>query len=285
MMNHRGWVLWLFLAIACGGKSRDSGGSSSAAGQSGASAGTGNANAGNAGVCPDGSGSEPSEGAPCPSAGMHCSGYGSLSCPLTAVCSADSKWQIHCPATPLFGPCSCAHPDDARIPDEHRATASECSHTRAASMPTPPAECLMPDGTLMCPGECSRDSDCMDSALGKNGRCLVQGPPPRFGCSYDTCFADSACETGSVCQCRESADSVDGNHCTQPSNCRVDADCGENGYCSPSQAHEWCGTFYACHTPDDECLNDSDCDSDTHCDFDSKAKHWLCTDLCGFAPP
>ena len=77
----------------------------------------------------------------------------------------------------------------------------------------------------------------------------------------------------------------DANYCTRPSNCRVDADCGANGFCSPGQSHEWCGTLYACHTPNDECANDSDCAADTHCDFSTAVKHWLCGNLCGAVPP
>ena len=85
-MNKRSWVLWVFLAVACGGKSRGDGTSSSSTGQAGAVAG--NAGAGNAESCPDNlPSSEPSEGAACPTPGLSCAGYGSLSCPLTAVCS------------------------------------------------------------------------------------------------------------------------------------------------------------------------------------------------------
>lgn len=143
----------------------------------------------------------------------------------------------------------------------------------------------MQDGGEMCPSECRQDSDCMNDALGENGRCVGRGAVNGFRCSYDTCFADSTCAEGSACQCRESSDSVDSNYCTKPSDCRVDADCGENGYCSPSQSHEWCGTFYACHTPNDECVNDSDCGTNTYCDFDTTVNHWVCGGLCGLPPP
>ena len=170
MMNNRGWVLWVLLAVACGGKSRGDGGSISSAGQTGAGAGNvsggpssiGNAGAGNAGAgaaesCPDNvPNSEPNEGAACPSPGMSCPGYGSLLCPLTAVCSADSKWQINCPSTMALGPCSCPHHDYGRAPNEHRATAIGCSRTRAASITAPDSHCLALDGGSTCPnGECS----------------------------------------------------------------------------------------------------------------------------------
>lgn len=108
-MKTLGWISLVLLAVACAGKSRGDGSSTSDAGTS--NAGASNAGAANAESCPDAS-SEPSEGAACPTPGMSCPGYGALSCPLTAECSADSKWQIHCSAAMLFGPCTCPHPDD-----------------------------------------------------------------------------------------------------------------------------------------------------------------------------
>ena len=133
----------------------------------------------------------------------------------------------------------------------------------------------MSDGGSGPNGECSRDADCVNSALGENGRCLQLGPLPGYTCSYDTCFADSTCAKDSVCQCRNPATGAYGNYCTAHSNCRIDADCGSNGYCSPSQSH----------TPDDECLNDTDCAAGTHCDFDVNEKHWVCGNWCGPVPP
>jgi len=289
-MKHCVWILSVFLAVACGGKSRGDGsstsrgggtatvaGSSSGGAASTSNAGTGNASAGNGGSCPH-SKPAPDEGSACPTPGLSCPGYGTLSCPLTAVCGLDSKWQINCPSTMIFGPCSCPHHDFGRVPNEHRATASSCSHARAPGLEAA-------DGSTLPNSECSKDADCMNAALGDNGRCVQSSPVPGHVCSYDACFEDSACANGSVCQCRQPTDGVAANYCTPTSNCRIDADCGDNGYCSPSQSHEWCGTFYACHTPNDECLNDNDCGTNLHCDFDDNAKHWVCANLCGPVPP
>jgi len=279
MIKNGAWVLWVFLAVACGGKSHVDAPSTGAAGAGAGNAGAGNASAGNAGSCPESRpDSGPNEGEACSTPGVVCTGYGSLSCPLRAVCSPDSQWQIHCSSDRLFGPCSCPHPDPGPAPKEHRATAIRCSHTRGASL-------TRPNGSPFPNDECKQDSDCVDASLGDNGRCVQRGPIPGYTCSYDTCFEDSACAEGSVCQCRESPDSVQANYCAAPSTCRIDADCGENGYCSPSQSHEWCGAFYACHTSNDECTNDGDCDNYTHCDFDPSAKHWRCDNLCGALPP
>jgi hypothetical protein len=36
------------------------------------------------------------------------------------------------------------------------------------------------------------------------------------------------------------------NYCVSGSDCRVDADCGPGGFCSPSQFDQWCGPTYHC---------------------------------------
>src|SRR5207237_924742 len=40
-------------------------------------------------------------------------------------------------------------------------------------------------------------------------------------------------------------------------NCRIDSDCGINGFCSASGEPSIVGYF--CHTPQDTCINDNDC--------------------------
>ncbi len=47
-----------------------------------------------------------------------------------------------------------------------------------------------------------------------------------------------------------------------PGNCRVDSDCGANGFCSPTATSDGCGEVagYYCHTAADSCTNDSDCE-------------------------
>jgi hypothetical protein len=293
-MNKCAWLFGVLLVVACGGRAQSDGNSGTGAGQASAGTGAGNtaggapstgaSGSGHAGGGDDGAGAqascpdnlpstEPSEGAPCPLPGLSCPGFGSLSCPLTAVCSADSKWEINCPSTMLLGPCSCPHHDFGHVPTEHRATAAVCSHTRAPGL-------AIPDGFCTGTCQCEQDSQCTS---GTNGRCVLRLPSPPL-CSYDECFSDSNCGSGSVCQCRAPLDGHDANYCTPASTCRVDADCGANGFCSPSQSHEYCGTFYACHTADDDCVNDSDCAVDSHCDYDTMAKHWVCGNLCGGAP-
>ena len=73
-----------------------------------------------------------------------------------------------------------------------------------------------------------------------------------------------------------------------PSDCRVDADCGAPGYCSPTPGS--CGPIfgtagYYCHTPSDECFADDDCDGDAYCAYDLSAKRWRCrTERCAGKP-
>jgi len=69
-------------------------------------------------------------------------------------------------------------------------------------------------------------------------------------------------------------------------NCHTDADCGSNGYCSPTVDSE-CGSFYGtvgfyCHTCDDTCTDDTDCGNgqpgSPYCAYDPTVGHWACGD-------
>jgi hypothetical protein len=79
-----------------------------------------------------------------------------------------------------------------------------------------------------------------------------------------------------------------GNTCLT-SNCRVDADCGAGGYCSPADNVSSCGSVlgYFCHTASDMCLDDSDCTGSGMgpqvCTYVPTAGHWECktSGLCG----
>jgi hypothetical protein len=66
-------------------------------------------------------------------------------------------------------------------------------------------------------------------------------------------------------------------------NCRIDTDCGEGGFCSPSTA-ESCGnmsgvTGYWCHTSKDTCKNDSDCaaQQNGYCSYHETIGAWACS--------
>lgn len=154
-----------------------------------------------------------------------------------------------------------------RVPRKHRPAAIECDRVRSSGN--------APDGDLY---ECQVDGDCND---GDNGRCIGNGHDGWY-CTYDRCFGDDDCN-GGVCEC-EGGFRSDHNVCLG-GNCRINADCGPGGYCSPSFGQ--CGDYsgveaYYCHTADDECIDDEDCGGGdpwgSYCAFDPGRGFWTCSD-------
>lgn len=135
--------------------------------------------------------------------------------------------------------------------------------------------------------QCQSDAQCM---AGANGRCIIDngGPIPICVCTYEACAHDTDCPAGSTCVCHGSAYvGGAGNTCTA-SRCRVDADCGPGGFCSPSRDLTECngaGTSgYFCHTPSDQCTNDSDCPMDqgaAACAYSAANGRWQCGSVPG----
>lgn len=190
--------------------------------------------------------------------------------------------------------------NNVRIPLEHRPAGAVCPQERGTGSPVP--DSCRPDGSIAT--NCWDDSECTE---GTNGRCLFGG---RFACmsycSYDACNSDADCPGGVPCDCRKDASSFVANTCVTNSNCAVDADCGLEGFCSPSligilcvcpstdlcpdsaacyaggtqvpcSCGDACGHGYFCHTPSDTCMEDSDCDSGDSCSYDRLAGRWRCT--------
>ncbi len=148
------------------------------------------------------------------------------------------------------------------VPSSHRAVATPCPTTRD------PSSRGYPD----LGGACSRDSDC---TAGRNGRCVELLPMPPT-CSYDECFVDGDC-AGGACACRIEAGA---NVCAR-GHCRLDADCGAGGYCSPSPTECYGIAGYYCRTPNDRCLNDVECASMNGgavgtCAYDTTVGRWQC---------
>jgi hypothetical protein len=69
----------------------------------------------------------------------------------------------------------------------------------------------------------------------------------------------------------------------------VDADCGSQGYCSPSTyacGKDWGFYELRCHKPSDECIDDADCSNfdggpgtwgdSAFCAYDDSRGHWAC---------
>jgi hypothetical protein len=169
---------------------------------------------------------------------------------------------------------------NGRTPVNHRAAGAACPQQRGPGML--PSMCSYDAGP---PPGCLKDADCI---AGNNGRCMHPDLTPAVcvtACSYDECFTDSDCPSGQPCDCRASAAVSTANVCVMGSQCRVDADCGPGGYCSPSAGYGsfGCGTAYFCHTAGDTCDNDTDCDG-SKCQYDSMTSHWRCGgSMC--APP
>lgn len=215
-----------------------------------------------------------------------------------------TQWVVALAATLAIGvACAGAAQEE---PEIHRAVGELCDDERAEGNYAPyfdetspecttDADCDAPDfncgpdcrttcfesgGVKRCAwsrGECISDKDC---TAGANGRC--GNNREHWTCSYDECFEDSACSAGGPCACGGNFPPAGPNRC-MPGNCRVDADCGSGGYCSPTQGD--CGSYagvigYYCRTPKDTCLNDSDCyEPDRglgYCMYRPELGHWQC---------
>ena len=166
-------------------------------------------------------------------------------------------------------------PPTQRVPLRHRAVATACTAPRA------PSTCD-PGGVPM--SACTADGEC---AAGTNGRC-VGNPHDGCRCSYDECVNDADCPMGGACECRLAGRGAGGANVCIPGDCRVDADCGPRGFCSPTLGD--CGTFgglsgYYCHTATDECVDDADCAGQDagalgqtpYCAYSRQVGHWRCS--------
>jgi hypothetical protein len=199
-------------------------------------------------------------------------------------------------------------PDTATLPDTSRRDAvsqpdapgaKDASHAPDASSVAPlnhrpdDSECTAPAPAGDCVGgnpgtPCATDADCTQGATmdaGVDGRCINDGPLPGCHCTFDTCIVDTDCPMGDLCVCHGSAYTGGGGNTCMAGNCRVDSDCGANGYCSPS-ASGGCGSVggYYCHTASDSCVNDGDCGGDIEeCVWSSADGRWECQmdELCG----
>jgi hypothetical protein len=222
-----------------------------------------------------------------PAVGATCTPGVPACSPIIDPCCPGFEWECspqtdtwiqdgtHCACTPDASLPDANVPDTSsiEIPLNHRPDDSECATA-------PPAG----DCQNIPSGMCMSDSDC---TMGTNGRCNESTGGALFcSCQYDACVADTDCPTAQLCACHGSPyTGGDGNTCTQ-GNCRVDSDCGTNGYCSPS-AGGGCGGLsgYYCHTASDTCVNDSDCEGGgaEDCQYSTTDVRWECTMelLCG----
>lgn len=161
------------------------------------------------------------------------------------------------------------------VPLKHRAAATMCDDERSTVEPS------IPSGSG-APVDCTSHADCQN---GDNGRCVGNSHDGWY-CTYDLCFADADCgPSPKVCECGGGFRS-DHNVCLNEGNCRVDADCGANGFCSPTlgSCGDYSGTVgYYCHTAADECVDDADCADEPstfgapYCAYNPTAGKWMCS--------
>jgi hypothetical protein len=133
------------------------------------------------------------------------------------------------------------------------------------------------------------DTDADSDIVADNGIRRIPEPlthrPLSETCEYHgagECLSDHDCRAPFVCECN-----LHQNRCYNYGNCRVDTDCGYNGYCSPTRGS--CGDFagivgYVCHTRYDTCINDADCANyysgghNPYCAYNAPAGRWMCSD-------
>lgn len=149
----------------------------------------------------------------------------------------------------------------------------------ACAVPAAPTDCTDSSGG----GNCTTNADCTDMPHGSCrqdvsfGGILVGGT---CSCAYG-CEQDSDCADGQFCRC--AGEGLGPTSACIPSECNVDADCGDGlcgvyiGTCSDgaNDAH--------CTTPDDTCKADAECDGQP-CVFEdfNDPKAWNCsTSVCG----
>lgn len=154
-----------------------------------------------------------------------------------------------------------------KTPTKHRAEHAPCNRadTPGGGTVTYGPKMKEPPGPA-----CASKADCKASP---NGRCSAGH------CTYDGCYEDKDCGK-TVCECRE--EGIHGYYC-KGGDCAVDADCGANGFCSPTWGMD-CGAFtgvigFYCHTSKDECVDDSECKSTKgqgYCAYDTEKKRWRC---------
>jgi hypothetical protein len=171
-------------------------------------------------------------------------------------------------------------------PSMHRAIATTC----AGPLPDAGVKTSVYDGGSPGPFAadggaltCLTDSDCPPCQNGQLDHCLVHPQLGPNSCACDQCNSDQDCPGTEACVCKQSGWSgyPVGNVCMR-GNCRVDADCGPDGFCSLTLTPCGYGGYY-CRTPADTCLNDSDCGTiGVACEYSPATGAWGCgSTTCG----
>jgi hypothetical protein len=154
----------------------------------------------------------------------------------------------------------------------HRASAPVCpARERWPRDPAHPFHpCVYTDlRECLYASTCGSDDDCTEHANGHCSHYMVKGI--RWdSCNYDQCYTDADCGGTAVCECSDFE-----HRCMRWSNCRVDADCGDRGWCAPSYDYRMNLQGYYCRTLADRCIDSSSCDG-MPCAFDDRERVWSC---------
>jgi hypothetical protein len=190
-------------------------------------------------------------------------------------------WLLCVEATGCAVASSAADSGRSGISERRHTCVAEPKRHRSSSV----CDGARPPGEIAGPAHfkplCQSDADCTD---GLNGRCTRYASHwytdghASLRCTYDACTTDADCGTGEICHCGEGL----GENLCVPASCRVDSDC-DAGYCSPSITLSGSNTEieYACHTCEDDCVDDAECGPDPgereqSCLWLRNRKHWAC---------
>jgi hypothetical protein len=103
---------------------------------------------------------EPVEGTTCAVPGLACAGFGSFSCPETAICAAERRWAIICPEL-VFGVdsavCGCPHPGGVGVTVAADAAVSSGAGGSSGSQ-SPPEEATGDRSSCRWPADAAVDS-------------------------------------------------------------------------------------------------------------------------------
>jgi hypothetical protein len=109
---------------------------------------------------------------------------------------------------------------------------------------------------------CTTSADCRTDAAATGLNFCLKGR-----CSFDACVVDADCGSNAACICGDDGMYTGGNASIHPNicvpgDCRVDADCGPAGFCSPTSGYCGVPESYHCHRSADRCVDaEKDCAS------------------------
>ena len=250
------WVLVSVSAVACGTSATDTGGGDGAASADGAGGADGASDTSSPGTdaAADGGTSDvvtpfdgtSADGTSSGEAGTGDTGASTDSSTDAIACAVDAS-SFEAGASDCLG-------DTAITAGGHDTGYSRCGTVGPVHRPQKMA---CPDLRMPAPaGSCTQSGAayCMSSAnctSVMHGVCVGQGSG--FCKCVGACLSDSDCATGQICQCGATSGVCVSAKCTS------DSDCGAGLLCATVPSADGSSSFFACQTPQDQCLTNSDC--------------------------